>query len=145
MNDNAIFVDTNILVYAYDTFENKKHEKCRQIVETAFKGERKCAVSNQVLAELFFVLTCKLKKPFSVEDAEAIVSGIIDSINWTKINYTHETVKKAVALSKNTNIPIWDSLIISTSLENGITKIYTENTKDFREITAIKAVNPMLG
>lgn len=142
MEDEAAILDTNILVYAYDTFDKRKHEKCKPLVEAAFKGDRRFAVSNQILSELFFVLTRKLKKPFPSEDAETIVSGIVDSVNWIKINYNHETVKGAITISKNRNISIWDSLIVATALENGITKIYTENTKDFKEIAKINAVNP---
>lgn len=144
MKDELVLIDTNILVYAYDTFDKKKHEKCKKPVEAAFKGEGSYAVSNQILAELFFVLTRKLKKPFALEEAEIIVSGIADSINWVKINYVHETVKKAITLSKTNNISIWDSLIVVTALENGITTIYTENAKDFKEIAKINAVNPMV-
>ncbi|MBI2076645.1 MAG: PIN domain-containing protein [Candidatus Aenigmarchaeota archaeon] len=143
MEDESAILDTNILVYAYDTFDKRKHEKCKPLVEAAFKGDGRFAVSNQILSELFFVLTQKLKKPFSLEDAEAIVSGIIDSANWIKINYDHETVKKAIAIAKSSKMPIWDSLIIATALENGITKIYTENTKDFKEIARIDAINPI--
>lgn len=144
MKDDAAIVDTNILVYAYDTFDRKKHEKCKQLIEAVFKGERRLAVSNQILSELFFVLTKKLKMPFSLEDAEAIVLGIVDSVNWIKINYNHETVKKAIMISKTRNIAIWDSLVVATALENDITKIYTENTKDFEEITKINVINPAL-
>ena len=141
MKDDAPLVDTNILVYAYDVFDKKKHEKCKTIVETAFRGDRKLTVTNQILSELFMVLTKKLKKPFSPEDAAAIVSGIIDSINWVKINYTHETVKKAVAISARDKLSIWDSLIIATAMENEIATIYTENTKDFAGQP--KAINPV--
>ena len=69
------------------------------------------------------VLTKKLKKPFSPEDAAAIVSGIIDSI------------------SARDKLSIWDSLIIATAMENEIATIYTENTKDFAGQP--KAINPM--
>lgn len=141
MEDETIIADTNVIVYAYDSFDKKKHESCKNIVEKAFKGDIKLAVSNQILCEVFFVLTKKLKIPFSVEEAEVIVSGIIDSVNWVKINYDYETVKKAIALSKSKKVSIWDSLIVSTALENGIEKIYTENLKDFKEMP-IAAVNP---
>ena len=56
MSDDAI-IDTNILVYAYDTFDKNKQKKCKYLVESAFKGEKCAAVSNQILAETFFVLT----------------------------------------------------------------------------------------
>ena len=142
MNDDIALIDTNLIVYSYDTSDKKKHETCKNLVEAAFKGEAPLAVSNQILAETFFVLTQKLKNPSSSEDAEAIVDGIIDSINWKKINYTDETVKKAIILSRNHSIGLWDSLIAETSLENGIKKIYTENVKDFRKIPGLRAVNP---
>ncbi len=143
MSDDTIVVDTNIVVYAYDTFDKKKHESCKALIEAGFRGELKLAVSNQILAELFFVLTRKLKNPFSPEDAEAIVTGIADSTNWTKISYTHETTKKAVSISKNSSAPFWDALIAATALENDISQIFTENTKDFEKIQKMSAKNPM--
>ena len=143
MKDEILLIDTNILVYAYTKFDENKHKICEAIVESAFKGEKTYAISNQILSELFFVLTEKLKSPIPSEDAITIVSGIIDSINWIKINYTHETVKKSMLLSKICNVSIWDSLIAETSLENGISKIYTENTKDFRKIPNLAAINPI--
>lgn len=140
---DSILVDTNIVVYAYDTFDKKKHEACKSLVEKVFKGEIRLTVSNQILAEIFFVLARKLKNPLSSEDAGAIVFGIVDSNNWEKINYTHETVKRAVLLSKNCNTSIWDCIIAETALENGISRIYTENTKDFGKIPNLKAENPI--
>jgi len=142
MSDEIILMDTNLLVYAYDTFDRKKHDKCKTLVEDTFKGERRLAVSNQILSEMFYVLTQKLKNPLSLDDAYAIVFGIIDSANWIKINYSHETVKKALMIVKNQNASFWDSLIVATALENGITKIYTENTKDFKMPDA-QAINPL--
>ena len=143
MSDDIALIDTNLIVYSYDTSDKKKHETCKKLVEAAFKGETSLAVSNQILAETFFVLTRKLKNPFSSEDAEAIVDGIIDSINWKKINYTDETVKRAMILSKNHNISVWDSLIAETALGNSIKKISTENVKDFRKISGLSTVNPL--
>ncbi|MEK6888466.1 MAG: PIN domain-containing protein [Candidatus Aenigmatarchaeota archaeon] len=143
MSDEIALVDTNIIVYAYDTFDKRKHDKCKSLVEAAFKGENRLAVSNQILAETFFVLTRKLKNPISLDDASTIISAIVDSVNWEKINYTHETVRKAALLSKNRNISIWDALIGETALENGIRRIYTENIKDFVKIPGLNVENPM--
>lgn len=139
--NNSIIIDTNILVYAYTDFDKNKHKMCEMLIESAFRGEKICAVSNQILSELFFVLTEKLKEPVPIGDASDIISGIIDSINWIKLNYTYETVKKSILLSKTHNIQIWDSLIAETALENGITKIYTDK-KDFSKIPGFKAINP---
>lgn len=143
MKDEAALADTNIIVYAYDTFDKNKHGLCKSLVEKAFKGDIKLAVSNQVLSELFYVLTEKMKKPLPAEEAEAIILGIIDSINWTKINYNHETVRKAISLSRKHKVSVWDALIVSTAMENGIEKIYTENVRDFKDMP-ITIINPFI-
>lgn len=142
MSDDTTLIDTNILVHAYNTFDKEKHEKCKHIVESAFHGEAEFAISNQILAELFSVLTKKIEKPLPPEEAGSIVSGIIDSTNWIKINYNHETVKKAISSAKTSKASIWDSIIIETALENGIKKIFTENIRDFKD-PRINAKNPV--
>ncbi len=38
---------------------NEKRKKCKRLVERVFNGFVKGVISNQVLAELFFVLTKK--------------------------------------------------------------------------------------
>ena len=143
MNDNTVLVDTNILVHAYNTFDKTRHGKCKTIAEAGFKGESELAVSNQILAELFSVLTGKIKNPLPAEEAAEVICGIADSANWIKLNYSHETVKRAIILSKTNNISIWDSIIAETAMENGITKIYTENIKDFKKISGLKVINPI--
>lgn len=137
----TVLVDTNILVYAFDSSEREKFRKANELFKTAFYGEKQCAVSNQVLAEFFHVVTRKIENPLSLEDASLIVKKIVESRNWTKINYTADTVGKAVALAGKT--PFWDALIIATMLENGITDIYTENVSDFSKTHSIKASNPL--
>ncbi|ODS42504.1 MAG: hypothetical protein MSIBF_04090 [Candidatus Altiarchaeales archaeon IMC4] len=144
MNGKMRFVDTSVIVYAYDFSENAKRAKCKALIEAGFKGEAELAVSNQILAELFVVLTKKIEKPVSVENAKIIVNGIIESDNWVKVNYDSDTVGKAVMLAKRIkNAHFWDALIAETMLENNIYEIYTENVKDFKEFPGIKAINPI--
>ena len=138
---DEIFFDTSILVYAFTRDEKRKHEICKRIVKRVFEGKLKGVISNQVLAELFFVLV--KKKGIDEEKAETIVDAFILSDNWRKVNYSHKTVERAKKLSIDLNIPFWDSLIIATLLENGIRRIYTENERDFRKVREIKVMNPL--
>ncbi|MBI2542995.1 MAG: PIN domain-containing protein [Candidatus Aenigmarchaeota archaeon] len=141
MNDE-LFYDTTILVYAYDESETEKGNICKSLVENVFSGESKGVISNQVLAELFSVLTTKMKIPLSKEVAESLVDKFVESSNWIRINYTEGTVKSAMSTSKVNKTEFWDSLIAETMKENGIETIYTENEKDFKKIPGIKVVNP---
>lgn len=140
---DELFFDTNIIVYAYDKSEIDKQKICSELVEKVFKGEIIGAISNQVLGELFIGLTQKIEKPISIDDAEILIKGIIQSENWVKINYDVETIKTALITIKQKKVPFWDAVIAETMKENGIFKIYTENEKDFRKVHEIKTVNPL--
>ena len=143
MNDTEVFFDTNIIAYAFDEFDINKKKICEELVDKAFKGEIKGVVSNQVLSELFTVLTQKMGKHASKKTAAIIVESLIDSEKWVKINYEHTTVKKSLAQAKTINVSFWDILISETMKENGINKIYTEDEEHFKKISGIKAINPL--
>ncbi len=137
------FVDTNILAYAYDQSEKRKRRICSELVRTAFEGESNAYVSNQILGELFLVLTKKVAKPLSKEKASTIVRGLIDSQKWKKVTYDHSTIRKVLDDVHNLNVPFWDLLIAETMKDTGVTLLYTKNTKDFSEIPWVSAVNPV--
>ncbi|AJF59580.1 MAG: hypothetical protein J4224_02310 [Candidatus Diapherotrites archaeon] len=46
MTGEPAFLDTNIIVYAYDKNEPKKQLKCSKIVEQCFKGEKELIGKN---------------------------------------------------------------------------------------------------
>lgn len=141
MNDK-IFFDTSILIYAFDEYELRKKEVCEKLVKEVFDLQTNGIISNQVAAELFSVLTTKMRKPLSSENAEKIVRNFVDSEKWQKINYNIKTVKNAMFISKAFKTSFWDALIAETMKENGINKIITENIKDFKKIPGVKVINP---
>ena len=139
MNDEY-FVDTNILVYAFDLNEPAKRKIAQTWVNDITCGKKKGMISNQVLGELFAALT-KKPKNFSLTDAQIIVNGLIESPHWHKVNYHSGTIKKAMnqcALTKN---GFWDTLMMETAVENQSAVILTENTKDFQHVS-MRVVNP---
>lgn len=142
MNDKFCF-DTTTLAYAYDESYPKEREICKNLVGKVFNGELAGVVTNQILGELFNVLTSKIEKPVDAERAEIIVKSLIESVQWEKINYTYETVEKAINTLKTSKSHFWDTVIAETMKENGIVKIYTENEKDFKKIPGIKVINPI--
>ncbi|MCR4336089.1 MAG: PIN domain-containing protein [archaeon] len=138
---DEFFVDTNVLVYAFDESEPNKRRKAKTLVEDITKGKLKGTISNQILGELFTALTKKIENPLQKAQAQIIVNGLIDSQHWKKTNYTTQTISRAVETSINEKKPFWDSVILETMLENKVYTIYTENTKDFTN-TKINTINP---
>ena len=131
-------IDTNILVYAFDLGYPKKREVCGKIISGIFSGNKSAAITNQILAEFSFIVTAKIEKPLSKKDAAAIVGSILSSSNWNVINYTGDNVLNAL----NSAEPFWDALIIQTLKANNVSRIITENAKDFKN--SLEAINPLL-
>jgi predicted nucleic acid-binding protein len=141
MRDN-IFYDTNILVYAYDQSEKEKKYIAEKLVENVFNGQTNGTLSNQILSELFYVLTEKINKPLTKETAAKIIRKYVLSEKWEKVDYTNLTTLRAALNSSYHNSSFWDTLITETMKENGINMILTENEKDFGKMPGIKIINP---
>jgi predicted nucleic acid-binding protein len=113
------------------------------LVRAGFQGEAEYSISNQVLSELFVVLTKKVGKPLPKEKAAIIVSGFADSSKWKKLNYTHITVKRVLQDLQTISTSFWEILIAETMREAGIKLVYTENEKDLRKIPWVQIKNPL--
>ena len=138
------FFDTNILAYAFDESDERRRKPCADLVRAGFQGQIGCCVSNQILSELFVVLTSHIGKPLPREKAAVIVSGFIDSLKWTRTNYTYLTVKRAFEDLQTINTAsFWDLLIAETMKEAGLRTLYTENVRDFKNIPWIEVNNPV--
>jgi predicted nucleic acid-binding protein len=112
-------------------------------VKDGFQGQAKCFVSNQVLAELFVVLTQKVAKPITKEEASRIVRSFAGSPQWRKLNYDCGTVSRAAMDAAMMKKHFWDVLIAETMRDSGIKRIYTENVGDFKGMGWVEAVNPI--
>ncbi len=91
---------------------------------------------------MYNVLTKEMRLSFTSAEAMDIVKNFILSNKWAKVNYTQDTVLKAMITSSTYGSPFWDTLIAETAKENGVTTVLTENEKDFKKIPGIKIVNP---
>ncbi|HLC90462.1 MAG TPA: PIN domain-containing protein [Candidatus Nanoarchaeia archaeon] len=144
MNDRTeiALIDTNVLVYAYDTSDNQRHEKAKKLLERCWRKEVSYAISSQNLGEFFIIITKKVPHPLSVEEAEQIITDICSFSGWIVIHYTQKTLQQAIKLYKIRKKQFWDTMIIATMIEAGVTTIFTENEKDFSSFQQIKAINP---
>ena len=86
-------VDSNILVYAYDTSEPQKHEIAKAIVKESWQKEDG-ALSIQNLVEFYSIITKKIKHPLETDKAKQIVLDYIDGFEI--IRYTEKTIIEAI-------------------------------------------------
>lgn len=134
-------IDTNILVYAYDTSEGEKHKASRDLLRQIW-DEGGGVVCLQNLMEFFVVITKKVENPITVADAKNIIEDFLISDNWRIIDRDMDTFLNAISLLSKYKIHFWDAVIAASMSENDLTEIVTENKKDFEKIPNLKVTIP---
>ena len=135
------FIDTNVLVFAFNKEVKEKHKRARSLLEGFLNESKKGVISTQILSEFYVVITKKISNPLAPEEAGEIIKQVGDS-PVEVLSFDKRTVVKAVKLSQESGVHYWDCLIGATMKENNIEKIYTDNDKDFKEISGLEVINP---
>jgi predicted nucleic acid-binding protein len=137
MNDKA-FLDTNILVYAYDQYDPQKQKKAQSLLTDGMEQEN-IVLSVQVLGEFFNVVTRHIRQPMSSDEAQEIISTLsvlsIQDIDLTMVN-------RAIDTHKMYQISYWDSLIIAAAERAECKSILSEDLNDGQTYHGIQVSNP---
>jgi len=134
------FVDTNLLVYAYDSSAGKKWELSSDIISLLWKY-RTGVISTQVVQELFVILTHKVKRPIPPEKAKEIIADIL---HWPLIVNDAENILRAVDLQITYRFSFWDSLILQAAISSRSDCLLSEDFQHGQVIESVTVVNPFL-
>jgi predicted nucleic acid-binding protein len=138
MKDNKVFVDTNIIVYAYDASAGEKHEKAFRLMEDLWNSGVGI-ISSQVLQEFFVIITKKIRKPLDITIAKDIVK---DLLKWETIMINGNLILEAIDIHKKHKFSFWDSIIIASALEGGAQVISSEDFPDLQTVKGVVMRNP---
>lgn len=133
-----VFVDTNVLVYAYDVSAGEKHDRARELVEDLWRSRAGC-ISVQVLQEFFVNVTRKIPKTLPVVQAKEIVS---DLGYWRSHSPSARDVVEAIELHERLSLSFWDAMIVRSALSSGCGVLYTEDLNAGQSYDGIRAENP---
>jgi len=146
--NNAVLLDTNILIYAEQQRE-ARHEEAKSLRDRALQGELNACVSPQVLSEFFFVMTNTGRrgpeKPLSSQEATDLIRRYFESDALSVIYPGPETIRHLLTLLEHRPITgpnFYDVFLAATMLENDITEIATYNEQDFVLLPGITVVAP---
>ena len=138
MFDDKTFVDTNIIIYAYDAMAGAKHETAKKIFVELWQSGLG-VLSTQVLQEFFVNVVQKIPKPIHVDQAEYIIK---DFLTWDVVVNDDHALLEAIAIYKKYGYSFWDSLIIDAALKGGAKILLTEDLSDGQVIEGIMIQNP---
>jgi predicted nucleic acid-binding protein len=131
------FLDTNVLVYAYDASNPAKQEVAQDLVRRAVAGE--IVTSTQVLAEFAATLLHKLSPPASGAD----VSAILDALGPIKtIAPDGDTVRRAVQAHAQYGVHFYDGMILAAAERGACARILSEDFSADQTYFGMTVANP---
>jgi predicted nucleic acid-binding protein len=137
---DRLFVDTNILVYAYDVTAGRKHDRARALVEELWNTREGC-LSIQVLQEFFVTTTRKLPKPLAVPTAAQIVD---DLSRWHVHAPDAADVLAAIDIHQRASASFWDAMIIRSASELGCDVLYSEDLNAGQSFQGVRVRDPFV-
>ena len=132
-----VFVDTNVLLYAYDTRDRAKHETAKREIHELWLN-RSGALSMQVLQEFYVNVTCKVAFPLPVREARKVVEVYSA---WC-IETGPGEIAAAFSIEDRTRISFWDALIVAAAVKAGASKILSEDLSPGQRIAGVLIENP---
>jgi predicted nucleic acid-binding protein len=132
----ATFVDTNVVVYAFDAGSGSKQEVAQSVLADP---EIEVVLSAQVLTEFYWVVTRRLAPPLSHVDAAAAVEALAQ---LRVVATDSALVRTAVRSAERHQLALWDALIVEAAVLAGCDTLLTEDFNAGQVISGVEVVNP---
>lgn len=137
---DKILVDTNVLLYAYDTGEPEKQARAAAVIDR-LANLRLGVLTPQVLAEFFVNATRKIQMPLTTEQAYDRIQNYI--LSWEVLELTGPIVLEAVRGVHSYKMAYWDAQIWASARLHQIPLIFTEDFNVGAVIEGIRFLNPL--
>ncbi|HEX9344484.1 MAG TPA: PIN domain-containing protein [Candidatus Acidoferrum sp.] len=133
------FLDTNILVYAYDRSEPRKQQIAQGLVRRAVAGE--IAASSQVLGEFAATLLHKLAPRAKPED----VIALLDALGPIKlVPLDGDVILRAVQAHAQYGLHYYHGMIVAAAERGGCQKIWSEDLNAGQKYFGSAVENPFV-
>lgn len=132
------FLDTNILLYAYDLDSPTKRDIAQALLEDAWIRPGRSAVSVQVLQE-FHVNFVRSGHPPST------AAILIDDFSvWPVIDNSLALFRLGLSLQSRWQLSLWDAMILAAARKSGARELITEDLNHGQDYDGIRARNPFV-
>jgi predicted nucleic acid-binding protein len=132
------FLDTNVVVYAFDRSEPAKRAAAQALLEDPGADY---VSSAQVLSEFYVTTRRKLSPPLSHGDALRAIAHL-SKVPIVAID--DRLVRAAAELADGESLSLWDAQIIVAAARSGCDEILTEDLNDGQTISGVTVRNPFL-
>jgi predicted nucleic acid-binding protein len=133
----ADFLDTNILVYAYDAGEPRKQSIAQELTRRALAGE--FSISVQVVSEFAATMLQKISPPATAEQLLSILDALAPI---TTVSADQETVRRAVEARSAYGLHFYQAMIIAAAEQAGCQRIWSEDLNPGQQYFGVQVENP---
>jgi predicted nucleic acid-binding protein len=134
------FVDTNVLIYAYDLDAGSKQATAAALIEQLWQ-DGNGVISVQVLQEFLVNVTRKIAIPLPLPQARELVRSYRV---WVRQPNDVATTLRATELMELASLSFWDALIIASAEAAGCHELLSEDLNPNQTIAGVRIVNPFL-
>ncbi|WP_136708225.1 PIN domain-containing protein [Agromyces sp. H66] len=135
------FVDTNVLLYAYDVSAGERHVRARELVGRLGR-ERMGVLSVQVLQEFYVNATRKIAEPLSPASARERVLALA---RWRLHTPSAADVIAASEIAEQTRRSFWDAMIVRSATQMNCSVLWTEDLDHGQRVSGVELRNPFEG
>lgn len=131
------FLDTNILVYAYDAGSLRKRKIAQDLVRKAMLGE--AITSAQALGEFASTLLHKVTPKVRLQD----VLSVLDALGpMAIVTSDGDTVRRAVEAHAKYGIHFYNGMIVASAERAGCKRILSEDFNSGQKYFGVVVENP---
>lgn len=131
------FVDTNVLIYAYDRTAGDRHLRAKVLVAELWKSRRGC-LSVQVLQEFYVVGVRKLTQTASSE-LRLILS---DLALWRVHTPDTSDVLAAADLHQRYQVSFWDAMVLQSAGRLACAVVWSEDLNPGQSYQGVRVMSP---
>jgi len=135
------FLDTNIVVYTFDSSTPKKKNLAQELVEQALRTQEG-RVSTQVVQEFLNVATSKFTTPLTFSDAQQYLHDVLGPL--CTVFPSIDLYRQALVLQQERRYSFYDSLIIGGAVQAGCDVLYSEDLQHGQQIRGLRILNPFI-
>ena len=133
-----VFLDTNVIVYAYDSAELVRHPIAVHVIDSLLSESDAVVISLQVAGE--FVNTMRRKGT-----PHATLTLQIRGLSAFEMSApTLATIGAAWGLCMAYSLAWYDAIIVQSAIDARCAKLYTEDMQTGRKFGGLEVVNPFL-
>lgn len=133
-----VFIDTNIIVYAHDSLDGRKHGIAQRILNDTWEDRLDAAVSIQVLQEFYSTM---LRKGGDARYYRKLAKNFMA---WTVVENTCELMRRALEVHAQYGTSFYDANIVAAAQVSGAKELWSEDLNTGQDYGGVVAVNPFI-